>query len=252
MNLNGLRASVKKGFSQWLQKQNPDIVCVQEIRIKESDITDSLKYIGKFTGFFHYAERPGYSGVGIYSKKTPKSITKGCGIREIDKEGRFLEAQFGKLTVVSIYAPSGSSSEERLKIKFQFMESIIPKLKLLMSSGSDVVICGDINIAHQKIDLKNWRNNQKNSGFLPHEREWLSYVINELGFVDVFRKINQEEGQYTWWSNRGQAWNNNVGWRIDYQLATPSIASRAQSVSIYKENRFSDHAPLIVNYGQTG
>ncbi len=239
---------MKKGFSQWLQKQNPDIVCVQEIRVKEYDITDTLKHIGKFTGIFHYAERPGYSGVGIYSKKTPDSVITGCGIDAIDKEGRFLQAQFGKLTIVSVYAPSGSSSIERLNVKFQFMKSITPKLKLLMKSGSDVVICGDINIAHHKIDLRNWRNNQKNSGFLPQEREWLSYIIEELGFIDVFRKLNKEEGQYTWWSNRGQAWKNNVGWRIDYQLASPSIANHAQSVSIYKQSRFSDHAPLIVNY----
>ncbi len=243
-----MRASVKKGLPQWLEKQDPDIVCVQEIRIQKSDLSDSLKSIGKFKGIFHHAERPGYSGVGIYSKIPPDSAHFGCGIPEIDKEGRFLQAHFGQLTIISIYAPSGSGSEERLKFKLWFMKKIIPKLKQLRATGSEVIICGDINVAHKKIDLKNWRANQKNSGFLPEEREWLSYIIDDLGFVDVFREINREEDHYTWWSNRGQAWKNNVGWRIDYQLATPKIAKTVNAVSIFKEDRLSDHAPLIIDY----
>ncbi len=248
LNLNGLRAAVKKGFAEWLKTQNPDFVCVQEIRIKENDLTENLRNIGSFKGIFHHAERPGYSGVGIYSKKAPDSVTFGCGLPEFDREGRFLQATFGKLTIISLYAPSGSSSEHRLNTKFRFMKLIVPKLKKLKSIQREIIICGDLNVAHKKIDLKNWKSNQKNSGFLPEEREWLTHLIDDLGFMDVFRLLNHKEDQYTWWSNRGQAWNNNVGWRIDYQLATPRIARTANYASIYKDQRFSDHAPLIINY----
>jgi exodeoxyribonuclease-3 len=206
-------------------------------------------------GQFHYAAKKGYSGVGLYSRKTPQRIIEGLGVAEFDAEGRYLEAGYdnlggGKLAVISLYQPSGSSSEERQQAKFRFMDAFFPHLEKLMRSGREIVICGDWNIAHREIDLKNWKSNQKNSGFLPEERAWMTRLFDELGWVDVYRKLYPEHtGEaYTWWSNRGQAWAKNVGWRIDYQIATPGIAAKATSASVYKDQCFSDHAPLIIDY----
>jgi exodeoxyribonuclease-3 len=201
-----------------------------------------------YHGYFHYAEKKGYSGVGIYSKHKPDAVIEGLGIAEFDYEGRYIEVQFGKLSVVSIYMPSGSSGEDRQSVKFKFMAAFLPHLRELRASGREVVICGDWNIAHREIDLKNWRGNKKNSGFLPEERAWLTEVFDEVGFVDVFRQVHPKLEAYTWWSNRGQAWAKDVGWRIDYQIATPDIAAKALAVCIYKAQRFSDHAPLIIDY----
>jgi exodeoxyribonuclease-3 len=184
----------------------------------------------------------------LYCTGTPDRIIEGLGIPDIDAEGRYIEARFGPLSVASFYLPSGSSSEERLAVKFRFLERVIPRLHELAVSGRDVILCGDWNIAHQEIDLKNWRSNQKNPGFLPQERAWLTGVFDTLGYVDVFRRLDPRPEQYTWWSNRGQAWAMNVGWRIDYQIATPGIAAKALAASIYKTKRFSDHAPLTIDY----
>jgi exodeoxyribonuclease-3 len=199
-------------------------------------------------GYFHCAEKKGYSGVGLYAVREPDSVVEGVGIADIDAEGRYLEARFGRLSIVSFYVPSGSSSPERLAVKFSFMRRIIAQLHALASSGREVIICGDWNVAHKEIDLKNWKSNQKNSGFLPEEREWLSGVFDKLGYVDVFRRLDPRPEQYTWWSNRGQAWAKNVGWRLDYQIATPGIAALARKAAIYKASRFSDHAPLTIDY----
>ncbi len=228
--------------------QNADVVCVQEIKAQSRDVERRVVEPDGYTGYFHFAERPGYSGVGLYCRKPPDRIIEGLGIADIDAEGRYIEAQYGKLSIASVYIPSGSSSPERLAVKFRFMERVIAPLHKLASSGRDVILCGDWNVAHRPIDLKNWRSNQKNSGFLPEEREWLSGVFEKLGYVDVFRLLNQQPEQYTWWSNRGQAWAKNVGWRIDYQIATPAIASTAQRAEIFKTQRFSDHAPLTIDY----
>ncbi len=248
LNLNGVRSAVKKGVLDWLRTQRAQVVCLQELKAQAKDIVPSVCDPDDLHGYFHYAHRPGYSGVGLYCSKRPDRIINGIGIPDIDHEGRFIEAHFGNLSVVSLYVPSGSSSPERLAVKFSFMERFIEPLHKLISSGREVIICGDWNVAHKQIDLKNWRSNQKNSGFLPEERDWFSSVLDKLGYVDVFRTLNQEPDQYTWWSNRGQAWANNVGWRLDYQLATPAIASRARRAEIYKAQRFSDHAPLIIDY----
>ena len=172
----------------------------------------------------------------------------GFGSSEFDSEGRYIEADLGSLTVISVYFPSGSNSPARQLAKFRFLEEFLVHLRVLREAGREVILCGDWNIAHQPIDLRNWRSNQKNSGFLPEERAWLTQVFDELGFVDVFRVLNKEPEQYTYWSTRGQAWKKNVGWRIDYQIATPGIAAKARAASIYKNRRFSDHAPLIVDY----
>ncbi len=248
LNLNGIRSAVNKGFLEWMSAQDADAICVQEIKAQDRDLSDAIRSPDGCLGYFHCADRPGYSGVGIYCRKKPDRVIEGLGIPDIDAEGRYLEAQFGNLSIVSVYVPSGSSSAQRLAIKFSFMERFILPLHRLAQSGREVVLCGDWNVAHREIDLKNWRSNQKNSGFLPEEREWFSGVLDKLGYVDVFRRLNQEPEQYTWWSNRGQAWAKNVGWRIDYQLATPGIAAEARSAAIYKAQRFSDHAPLTVDY----
>ena len=239
---------MQKGFLEWLVEQNADVVCVQELKARHGDITNAVRHPGGMHGYFHCAERPGYSGVGIYSKSKPDEVREGVGIADIDAEGRYIEARYGNLTIVSFYVPSGSSSEERLAVKFSFMERIIEPLHRLATSGREIIICGDWNIAHKEIDLKNWRSNQKNSGFLPQERVWLSGVFDHLGYVDVFRRLDPRPEQYTWWSNRGQAWAKNVGWRLDYQIATPGVAAKAKATCIYKARRFSDHAPLTIDY----
>jgi len=250
LNLNGIRSATNKGLYTWLKKQDADIVCMQEIKAQAGDMTDEMLNPEGYFGYFHYAEKKGYSGVGIYSKTKPDSIVVGLGITDIDNEGRYIEARFGNLSVVSLYLPSGSSGEERQAFKFSVMERFMLHLKMLKDSGRDVVICGDWNIAHQEIDLKNYKGNRKNSGFLPEERAWLTALFDEVGWVDVYRKLHPEttDACYTWWSNRGQAWAKNVGWRIDYQIATADFANKAISTSVYKEERFSDHAPLIVEY----
>jgi exodeoxyribonuclease III len=249
-NLNGIRSAASKGFFDWLPSQGADVVCVQELKAQSADMKRQFITYDGLDGAFHYAEKKGYSGVGLYSRIQPQKLIEGLGIPEFDAEGRYLEAKYQDLAVISLYQPSGSSSEERQQAKFRFMELFFPHLKKLARSGHESIICGDWNIAHREIDLKNWKSNQKNSGFLPEERAWLSRIFDELGFVDVYRKLHPDHtGEaYTWWSNRGQARAKNVGWRIDYQIATPGIAAKARSASVYKDQRFSDHAPLIVDY----
>jgi exodeoxyribonuclease-3 len=248
INLNGIRSAYTKGLLPWLQQQSADIICLQELKAQAGDMTPEMSAPPGYHGYFHYADKKGYSGVGIYSKRKPDAVIVGLGIAEFDSEGRYIEAQFGNLSVVSLYLPSGSSGEERQAVKFKFMAAFMPHLRQLHASGREVLICGDWNIAHTEKDLKNWRGNKKNSGFLPEERAWLTELFDDVGFVDVFRKLHPELEAYTWWSNRGQAWAKDVGWRIDYQIATPGIAGKATTTSIYKEQRFSDHAPLLVDY----
>ena len=252
LNVNGIRSAARKGFFAWLAKQRAHFVCVQEVKAQATDLLDEIRKPKGFQGHFHLAGKKGYSGVGLYSRRQPDRVVEGVGIADIDAEGRYLRADFGNLSVVSLYMPSGSSSALRQAAKFRFMERFLPVLDALVRSGREWVICGDWNIAHQEIDLKNWRGNQKNSGFLPEERAWLGQVFDQLGLVDVFRRLNPAPEQYTWWSNRGQAWAKNVGWRIDYQIATPGVAARAKRAIIYKDQRFSDHAPLTIDYDYDG
>ena len=248
LNLNGIRSAARKGFFPWLHRTRADVVCVQELKAQAADMTADLLAPAGFSGFFHYAEKKGYSGVGIYARQEPDKVVGGIGIGDIDREGRYLRVDFGRLSVISVYLPSGSSSAERQQAKFAFMEHFYPHLARLQAEKREVVLCGDWNIAHREIDLKNWRSNRKNSGFLPEEREWLTRVFDELGWVDVFRRVDPRPEQYTWWSNRGQAWAKNVGWRIDYHIATPGLAQAATRAAIYKAQRFSDHAPLTIEY----
>ncbi|MFN3984915.1 MAG: exodeoxyribonuclease III [Rhodocyclaceae bacterium] len=249
-NLNGIRSAERKGFFPWLAAQNADFVCLQELKAQAGDMSDEMLAPAGYRGYFHYAEKKGYSGVGIYTRDEPDSIVEGLGVPEFDAEGRYLEATLGNLSIISLYLPSGSSGEVRQEAKFRFMAHFFEHLAELARRGREVVLCGDWNIAHKEADLKNWKSNQKNSGFLPEERAWLTKVFDELGWIDVYRRLHPDTTDecYTWWSNRGQAWAKNVGWRLDYQIATPAIAATANTAAIYKAERFSDHAPLTIDY----
>ena len=247
INVNGIRAAERKGLFSWLKTKNADVVCLQEIKAQEDQLDEKFYPEGMNT-YYHSAERKGYSGTGLYCKTKPDKISYSPW-EDMNLEGRIIQADFGDLSVLSIYLPSGSSKEERQAFKMEFITNrFMPHLKKLQKDGRKYIICGDWNIAHKKIDLKNWRPNQKNSGFLPEEREWLDTLYDDVGFIDSFRESNQEEFQYTWWSNRGQAWANNTGWRLDYQVVSSNLAGLAKSCEIYKEQRFSDHAPLIIDY----
>jgi exodeoxyribonuclease-3 len=248
LNVNGIRSAARKGFIRWLARQRADVVCVQELKAQAADMTREMLAAGGLTGRFHYAEKKGYSGVGLYVRQPPARVVEGIGIADIDSEGRYLRADFGRLSVISVYLPSGSAGPHRQKAKFRFMDHFFPYLEDLAAERREILLCGDWNIAHKEIDLRNWRGNRKNSGFLPEERAWLTKVFDEVGWVDVFRRVDPRPDQYTWWSNRGQAWAKNVGWRIDYQIATPGLAAAARRVAIYKKQRFSDHAPLTIDY----
>ncbi|MCV6637441.1 exodeoxyribonuclease III [Candidatus Albibeggiatoa sp. nov. NOAA] len=245
-NVNGIRAAARKGFFDWLAQQQADFVCIQETKAQIDQLSDAVFHPQGYHCFYHDAQKKGYSGVAIYSRQEPQQVKHGIGWEEIDCEGRYLEVQCENISVVSLYMHSGTSGTERQDLKYHFMDKFLPYLEA--RKQENLVICGDWNIAHKQIDLKNWRPNQKNSGFLPEERAWMDKLFDETGYVDAFRQVNQEPHQYTWWSNRGQAWANNTGWRIDYQVVTESLRNTVQNTSIYKEQRFSDHAPLIIDY----
>jgi len=248
VNTNGIRAAHRKGFFDWMQKQKADVICIQETKAQVEQLVDEILQPKGYYASFNDAVKKGYSGTAIYSKKEPDKIVNKLGWAVPDTEGRFLQFDFGKLSIISLYLPSGSSKEERQLIKFDFLDRFTPILKKMRRQKREYIICGDWNIAHKEIDLKNWKGNLKNSGFLPEERAWMDELFGSVGMIDSFRVVNQEPDQYTWWSNRGQAWAKNVGWRIDYQVVTPGLKDKIKSVSIYKDERFSDHAPLITEY----
>jgi exodeoxyribonuclease-3 len=254
-NLNGIRSAADKGFFDWLATQNADVVGVQEVKAQHDTVGGRFDTLGDMNGHFHYAQKKGYSGVGLYSRKAPSDVIIGLGNAEFDDEGRCVEARFDtakrKLSVISCYFPSGSSGEDRQAAKFRFLAHIYPRL-LALKAEREFILVGDVNIAHKEIDLKNWKGNLKNSGFTPEERAWMTRLLTSepegAGLVDVFRTLNPHPEQYTWWSARGQARAKNVGWRIDYQLATPGIAAKARAEAICTAQRFSDHAPLTIDY----
>jgi exodeoxyribonuclease-3 len=248
LNLNGIRSAVKKGVFNWLSAQNADVICVQEIKAQADILEHPAFELKGYKGYFHYAEKKGYSGVGIFSRLKVHRVVKGLGFDIADQEGRYIAIDLGPLWVASLYMPSGTTSIERQTIKFDFLKKFQSYLQVLLGKGPEYIICGDLNIAHKAIDLKNWRSNQKNSGFLPEERAWMDHLFGEMGLLDAFRLINLEPDQYTWWSNRGRAWEKNVGWRIDYQVITPGLKPTVKSAMIYKGKRFSDHAPLSIDY----
>ncbi len=248
LNANGIRAAARKGFFDWLSRQEADVVCVQETKAQEHQLSDPVFRPEGFYSYYVDAEKKGYSGVAIYSRRKPTRVVTRMGLEEFDREGRYVEAQFPGFSVVSLYVPSGSSSEERQAAKFRFMDDFYPLLERLRRRRRDYIICGDWNIAHKEIDLKNWRGNRKNSGFLPEERAWMDDIFGRARYVDAFRAVNSDPDEYTWWSNRGRAWDKNVGWRIDYQVVTPALGSRIKRAAIYRDERFSDHAPLTIDY----
>ncbi len=247
-NVNGIRSALSKGFFDWYKRQRADILCLQELKAHEDQININLMLPKNTFSYLKCAEKKGYSGVSIHTKKKPDKIIYEYGDKEFDKEGRYVEAQFGNLSIISLYAPSGSSGDERQAAKFRFLKSFKRHLISLSKENRKLIICGDWNIAHKEIDLKNWKGNKKNSGFLPEERAWLDDLFQDEKFVDAFRSINKKENEYTWWSNRGNARKNNVGWRIDYQIISGNLKNKIQSEKIYRKELFSDHAPLIMSY----
>jgi len=247
-NTNGIRAAQRKGFFDWLKKQRADVVCIQETKAQIHQLDPALFEPTGYYCFYNDAQRPGYSGTALFSRKKPNKIVTSLGWEPVDSEGRYLQADFDGLSVVSLYVPSGSSGEAAQARKEVFMTHFYEHLRTLRRKRREFIICADWNICHREIDLKNWRGNQKNSGFLPHERAWLDRVFEELRWVDVFRQVTPGPDQYTWWSNRGQAWAKNVGWRLDYMLTTPRLSGSALSSDIYREERFSDHAPLTIDF----
>ncbi len=253
LNLNGIRSAANKGFVPWAESAAPDCMGVQELKAQAEDVCGRLDQVAGMQGHFHCAQKKGYSGVGLYTRKAPSAVITGFGSEEFDAEGRWVETRFDtakrKLSIISCYFPSGSSGEERQQAKFRFLALMFPHL-MALKAQREFILVGDVNIAHQQADLKNWRSNQKNSGFLPEERAWMTRLLTEGGLVDVYRRLQPDTTDtcYTWWSNRGQARANNVGWRLDYHLATPAIAALARREQIYLEQRFSDHAPLTIDY----
>lgn len=249
-NVNGIRATAKKGFFEWLQKVDADIVCLQETKAQMAVLTDELYRPAGYHCYFSDAEKKGYSGVALYSKQKPDRVIHTLGFDCADKEGRFVQADFGNLSVISLYLPSGSSGEERQGEKFIFMEKFLPILREFKQTKRDFVICGDWNIVHKEIDIKNFKSNQKTSGCLPEERAWLDNLLTQEGYVDAFRLINHNAEEYSWWSQRFNARAKNVGWRIDYQIISDGLKDKVKNAYIYREENFSDHAPVVVEYAE--
>lgn len=249
LNANGIRAATRKGLFSWFSRQKADVLCVQELKAHAHQIEAPEFHARGFHRYLFCADKPGYSGVAIYCRREPREVVYGFGNDEFDSEGRYVEAIFDDVAVASVYFPSGSSSEARQQAKFRFLPSFEAHMKSKLDGGLPYIFCGDVNIAHKEVDLKNWRSNQKNSGFTPEERAWMDNLLGEIGYVDAFRVLNNSPDEYTWWSNRGRAWEKNVGWRIDYQLVSPSLRDKIEKVAIYRRNRYSDHSPLIIDYG---
>jgi exodeoxyribonuclease-3 len=252
LNLNGIRSAARKGFIAWAEAAAADCMGVQEVKAQADDVAGTLDRVGRLQGHFHFARKKGYSGVGLYVKRSPSDVITGFGSPEFDDEGRWVEARYDtpgrRFSVISCYFPSGSSGEDRQAAKFRFLAAMYPHL-MRLKAEREFILVGDVNIAHREIDLRNWKSNQKNSGFLPEERAWLDRLFGDGGLVDVFRTLDTRPEQYTWWSNRGRAWEKNVGWRLDYHLATPAVAATARKAAIHLDGRFSDHAPLTIDYG---
>ncbi len=246
-NANGLRSAAKKNFWTWFDAQDVDILCIQELKAQEADLLPEVLHAEGYHVFMHTAQKRGYSGVALYTRQKPLAYRIGFDNGEFDAEGRYIECEFEDKIVVSVYFPSGTSSDDRQAAKFRFLARFKEHLNTLKARGKPVVFCSDVNIAHKEIDLKNWKGNVKNSGFLPEERQWLTDLLAD-GWVDVYRHLEPTKEQYTWWSQRGQARSKNVGWRIDYQIATKDLAQKANNTFVYQDEKFSDHAPLVVDY----
>lgn len=245
-NCNGIRSAAKKGFFDWLRVEAPDVVCLQETKAQEHQLLDGPFYPEGYHCYFFDAARKGYSGTAIFSKHKPDRVLRGLGWEIADSEARYIQADFGDLSIISLYMPSGSSGDARQSIKFEFLKRLLPVLQGFIRDGRQYVICGDWNMCHKEIDLKNWRANRNKPGFLPEERAWLTHIYEDLGFADAFRLLNPQTEQYSWWSNRGQARANNVGWRLDYHVITPTLVPLVLDSVISTECYFSDHVPVTL------
>jgi exodeoxyribonuclease-3 len=249
LNLNGIRSAANKGFVPWLAQSGADFVCVQEVKAQANVMTEELAKPAGYIGHFHFAQKPGYSGTAVFTRHSPQRTQQGFGSVEFDAEGRYTQLDIGNLSIVSVYFPSGTSGDARQLAKYRFLAEFVAHMDALRDSGRDVLVCGDVNIAHKEVDLRNWKSNQKNSGFLPEERAWVTELLDKRGWIDVHRTlVGPEEVVYTWWSQRGAAYEKDVGWRLDYHFATPGIAAKAKTASVYKTQKFSDHAPLVIDY----
>jgi exodeoxyribonuclease-3 len=257
VNVNGLRAAAKKGFVEWLAETNADVLCLQEVRAEPGQLPEEVRAPEGWHVVHAPAAAKGRAGVSLYTRREPDRVRIGFGSEEFDSSGRYVEADLPGVTVASLYLPSGEVGTERQDEKVRFMDEFLAHLKELReraaADGREVVVCGDWNIAHQEADLKNWRANKKNSGFLPEEREWLGRVLDagDGGYVDVVRALHPDvEGPYSWWSYRGRAFENDSGWRIDLVVATAGLAGRAVKALVERaasyEERWSDHAPVTV------
>ena len=253
LNLNGIRSATTKGLETWLSRHAPDCICVQEVKAQAADVAGKFEQLAGLQGHFHFAQKKGYSGVGVYTRHTPSDVRVSFDGGEFDEEGRYVELRFDtptrRLSIISCYFPSGSSGPERQAAKYRFLDVLYPHL-MALKAEREFILCGDVNIAHREADLKNWKGNLKNSGFLPEERAWMTRLTTEGGLIDVYRRLQPDttDACYTWWSNRGQAYAKNVGWRLDYHLATPALAETARTEAIYKDEKFSDHAPISIGY----
>lgn len=247
-NCNGIRAAARKGFFEWLATQDVDIVCLQETKAQIDQLSDPVFHPQSFHCYYYDAVKKGYAGTAIFCRKKPQKVERGLGFEIADTEGRYIQANYDGLSIVSLYMPSGSSGEERQARKFSFMDDFMKHMQRLRKRKNEFIICADWNICHKEIDLKNWKANQKNSGFLPEERAWLDVLYDKHAYVDAFRLVDQREDQYSWWSNRGQARAKNVGWRLDYHVVTPGISDRVVAAEIFTDQNFSDHAPVIIEY----
>ncbi len=250
LNANGIRAASRKGFFDWLAGQGADVVCIQETKAQAHQLDGKAEfYPSGYHCFYRDATvKKGYSGVALYTAREPDEVRTVLGREDFDGEGRYVEARFANLSVVSLYFPSGSSGEVRQQYKFRIMDWFAPVMREWLESGREYIVCGDWNIVRSEKDIKNWKSNQKSSGCLPAERAWLNALVEDTGWLDGFRSLKPAAEEYTWWSNRGRARENDVGWRLDYQLATPGLGPRLQACSIYTGEGFSDHAPFIVDY----
>jgi exodeoxyribonuclease-3 len=256
-NVNGIRAAAKKGFFDWMIKEQADVICIQETKAQEEQLSDAIFSPQGYFRYFCDAEKKGYSGTAIYCKKQPAQIIRGLGWDIADTEGRYIQINYDNLSIASLYLPSGSSKDERQVLKMEFLKKMEPILTEMAQSERQYILCGDWNIVHKRIDIKNFNGNKNRSGCLPEERSWMDQLFidpqtmdasGKIGMLDAFRVLNQEIDQYTWWSNRGQAWENNTGWRIDYQVISATLGEKLANTRIYKEQRFSDHAPIIMEY----
>jgi exodeoxyribonuclease-3 len=248
LNANGIRSAMRRGFFEWAASQEADVICLQETRAQEHQLPPEATALPGFTGYFVDSKRRGYSGVALYCRQEPVDVRRTLGWPDTDAEGRFVQAGFGAITVSSLYVPSGITGPQRQAFKMDFLERLLAVLAQMRHSGRHHIVCGDFNIAHKTIDTYSPGRNGHVSGFLPEERAWMDALVDQLGWVDAFRVVNEAPKQYTWWSNWPAAWIRNLGWRLDYQLVTPELAGCVRGASIYKEARFSDHAPLTIDY----